>query len=45
MVRGSVEQYLRANPEASQLLVTDSHTAEQVCNAGHSVLAIRCSNL
>ena len=45
MVRGSVEQYLRANPEAGQLLVTDSHTAEQVCNAGHSVLAIRCSNL
>ncbi len=45
IVRDSVEQYLRAHPEAGQLLVTDCHTAEQVCNAGHSVLAIRCSNL
>ncbi|KKC05417.1 universal stress protein [Mycobacterium nebraskense] len=45
IVRGSVEHYLRASPEAGQLLVTDCHTAEQVCSAGHSVLAIRCSNL
>ncbi|OBH25426.1 universal stress protein [Mycobacterium sp. E342] len=45
IVRDSVEQYLRANPEAGQLLVTEGHTAEQLCNAGHSVLAIRCGNL
>ncbi|OBG60448.1 universal stress protein [Mycobacterium sp. E735] len=45
IVRGRVEQYLHANPEAGQLLVTDSHTAADVCNVGHSVLAIRCSNL
>ncbi|OJZ75372.1 universal stress protein [Mycobacterium paraffinicum] len=45
IVRGGVEQYLGANPEAGQLLVTDSHTADDVCNAGYSVLAIRCSNL
>jgi nucleotide-binding universal stress UspA family protein len=45
IVRGSAEQYLRANPETGQLLVTDCHTADQFCNAAHSVLAIRCSNL
>ncbi|OBB69015.1 universal stress protein [Mycobacterium sp. 852014-50255_SCH5639931] len=45
IVRGCVEQYIRAHPEAGQLLVTDCHTAEQACNAAHSVLAIRCSNL
>lgn len=45
IVRGGVEQYLRANPEPGQLLVTDCHTAERVCRAGHSVLAIRHGNL
>ncbi|OBI39423.1 universal stress protein [Mycobacterium sp. E1386] len=45
IVRGSVEQYIRAHSEAGQLLVTDSHAAEQACNAAHSVLVIRCSNL
>ncbi|TAM69015.1 universal stress protein [Mycobacterium sp.] len=42
---GSVDRYLRAHPEAGRLLVTDSYRAEHLCDAGHSVLAIRCGNL
>ncbi len=45
IVRGSVEQYLRANPEAGQLLVTEGHTAERLSSGTHSVLAIRSGNL
>lgn len=42
---GSVERYLRTHHEAGLLLVTDSYRAERLCDAGHSVLAIRCGNL
>ncbi|OCB32880.1 universal stress protein [Mycobacterium malmoense] len=45
IVRGSVQQYLRAHPEAGLLLVTDPHANDDLCYAGHSVLAIRSSNL
>ena len=48
VVGGSVDQYLAANENSGQLLVTDSHNCHDLCgayNAGSSVLAIRCSNL
>lgn len=45
LVTGGVDRYLRAHPDAGQLLVTDSYRAEALCHEGHSVLAIRCGNL
>ncbi|OBH65013.1 universal stress protein [Mycobacterium colombiense] len=45
LVTGGVDRYLRAHPDAGQLLVTDSYRAEAMCHEGHSVLAIRCGNL
>ncbi|HET9892757.1 MAG TPA: universal stress protein [Mycobacterium sp.] len=45
IVTGGVDRYLRAHHEAGQLLVADSYRAEELCHAGHSVLAIRCGNL
>ncbi|OBF10752.1 universal stress protein [Mycobacterium sp. 852002-10029_SCH5224772] len=45
VVGGTVDRYLRAQHEAGRLLVTDSYRAEHLCDAGHSVLAIRCGNL
>lgn len=42
---GTVDRYLRAHHEAGGLVVTDSYRAEPLCDAGHSVLAIRCGNL
>lgn len=45
MVAGGVDRYLRGHHEAGQLVVADSYRAEEICHAGHSVLAIRCGNL
>ncbi|MEB3982062.1 universal stress protein [Mycobacterium sp. 663a-19] len=48
VIRGSVAQYLRANANAGQLFVTDTHAANDVCGAysvGCSVLTVRCGNL
>jgi hypothetical protein len=45
IVTDSVDGYLRNHGDQGQLLVTDSYRAEALCHAGHSVLAIRCSNL
>lgn len=45
IVAGGVDRYLRGHPEAGQLVVADSYQAEEICHAGHSVLAIRCGNL
>lgn len=45
IVAGGVDRYLRAQHEAAQLVVADSYRAEELCHAGHSVLAIRCGNL
>lgn len=45
IVAGGVDRYLRAQREAAQLVVADSYRAEELCHAGHSVLAIRCGNL
>jgi hypothetical protein len=42
---GGMDRYLRAQRDAGQLVVTDSYRAEDLCHAGHSVLAIRCGNL
>lgn len=42
---GAVDRYLRAHHEAGRLVVTDSYRAEPLCDAGDSVLAIRCGNL
>lgn len=42
---GAVDRYLRAHHEPGRLVVTDSYRAEPMCDAGHSVLAIRCGNL
>ncbi|RAV05995.1 universal stress protein [Mycobacterium colombiense] len=45
MVAGGLDRYLRAHHEAGQLLVADTYRAEELCHAGHSVLAVRCGNL
>lgn len=48
VVRGSVEEYLAANPEPDQLFVTDARAGYDLCvahNAGNSILATRSSNL
>lgn len=42
---GTVDRYLRAHHEPARLVVTDVYRAEPLCDAGHSVLAIRCGNL
>ncbi len=48
VVRGSVDEYLAANPEPEQLFVTDARASYDLCgahNAGNSILATRSSNL
>lgn len=45
IVTDSMDRYLRTHGDPGRLLVTDSYRAEALCHAGHSVLAIRCSNL
>ncbi|OBG38108.1 universal stress protein [Mycobacterium sp. E3198] len=48
VVRGSVDEYLAANPEPEQLFVTDARACYDLCgahNAGNSILATRSSNL
>ena len=42
---GTVDRYLRCHHDPGRLLVTDRYRAEHLCDAGHSVLAIRCGNL
>lgn len=45
IVCGGVDRYLSTHHEVGQLVVTDSYRAEHLCDAGNSVLAIRCGNL